>query len=322
MTLDKDDILLGLNFAGNSIYAVEAEKREGQIHLITVAESEMEYPFDFSAIGADEYVTSFANGINSLIDRVGIRSKAVRFALDRRMVLLKRLVVDRGLSDSELRQQVEWELEQLLVAPRDEYNVGFERLGPVSEKYEGVIIVAVRKAVISYLKEIFKQTPLNLTVVDVDIFAAIRSLWGDIEKASDGLSALVDFGKKSIFFTLVENGKYFLSSEISTSQSEGSDLSRLNANSEELARFVEEELLRLVQGIGDYTVPQNLQQVFLAGEGVDMEIIPHLKQRFDAAMVGLADPFSNVRQRLDAESESLTKEKPEKFLVSVGMILD
>jgi len=321
MTLDREDILLGLNFSGNNLRAVEAEKREGLVHLITVAESRMEAPFDFSAIGAEEYISQFANNINSLVDRAGIRAKSARFALERRMVLLKRLVVDHEISDVELRQQVEWELEQLLVAPRDEYNVGFERIGPVSDKFDGVIIVAVRKAIIQYLKEIFNQTPLNLTVVDVDTFAAIRALWGDIDNSAQVLAVLIDFNKKGLFFTLVENGKYFLSSEVTASQQEGVDISHLNANSEEMAGFIADELSRLLQSAGNTYDPANIQNIFVAGENVDVEVISYLKERFNTAAVALADPFSNVRQRLDAESESLTKEKPEKFLAAVGMVL-
>jgi Tfp pilus assembly PilM family ATPase len=321
MTIDKADILLGLTIIGKKLRGVEAENREGQLNIVSVAETPCEVPFDFSSISNNENIPRFARAINTLIDDAGMRAKVALFALERRMVLTKKLKVDEGLSETEIKQHIEWELEQLLISSRDEYNVAFDRLGPCEEKYENIILVAVRKKIIEYLREIFNKTALKLSMVDVDLFAAIRTFTNGLEGGPQDLSALVDFNNRGIDFTLIHNGVYLSSSELSASAFEETSAYPSEGEPEDIARMVNEEMDRLVNSSFGHGAPPHLQTIALYGDYVDRNVLKILQEQRSETHVAFADPFSSVRLRLNAEAELFTKEHPEKFLVSVGMVL-
>lgn len=321
MTIDKADILLGLTFIGKKLRAVEAENRDGQLNIVSVAETPCDIQLDFSSVSNYENIPRFAKSINTLIDEAGIRAKVALFALERRMVLTKKLKVDEGLSETELKQHIEWELEQLLISSRDEYNVAFDRLGPREEKFENIVLVAVRKKIVEYLREIFNKTALKLSMVDVDLFAATRTFAKSQERAAQELSALVDFNNRGIDFTLVHNGVYISSSELSASAFEENSAYPSEGDPEDIARMVNEEMDRLVNSSFEYGEPPSLRTIALYGDYVDRNVLKKLQEQRSESRVVFADPFSSVRLRLNAEAELLTKEHPEKFLVSVGMVL-
>jgi Tfp pilus assembly PilM family ATPase len=323
MTIDKADILLGLTFVGKKLRAVELENSDGQSNIVTVAETPCDVPFDFSSIGSNENIPRFARAVNALVDEAGVRAKIALFALERRMVLTKKLKVDEGLSETEVKQHIEWELEQLLISSRDEYNVAFDRLGPCEEKFENIILVAVRKKIIEYLREIFSKTALKLSTVDVDLFAAIRTLSKSLVGGphGHGLSALVDFNNRGIDFALIQNGLYLSSSELSASAFEENSAYPSEGEPEDIARMVNEEMDRLVSSSFEHGEPPRLQSIALYGDYVDKNVLKILQEQRGETRVDFADPFSSVHLRLNAEAELLTKEHPEKFLVSVGMVL-
>jgi len=321
MTLDKDEALLGLDIVGNSIRMVEAERQDGKLIFSNVAHATLDLPFDFYAIGNDDFIPRFASAINSLLDKAAIRARTTYFALERRMLLIKQFQMDLGLNDEDLHRQVEWELSQVLVSARDEYNVGCERLGPTSNMLESVVVAAVRKSIVLYLKEIFGQTPLKLAGIDVDLFAAIRALSNAEEDMPLGLAALVDPNERGIDFCLINQGKYLNSSEISNLRTDGDRMNFLTGSGEEIAKVVNDELIRLLENMGNSRIPKTITKVYLTGNRAESEVIPPLQKLQGDAEIVFADPFRNVEKRLSAESESLIKLHPEMFLASVGMVL-
>ncbi len=320
MAMD-DDVLLGLNVFGNKLRMVEAKKWDGQTQLQNVVEAELEVPFDFYAVGNRDLIPKFADEINNLIQESDLHVKTVNFALERRMVLIKRLTVDSSLSETELHQHIEWELEQLLVAARDEYNVGFESAAMTKSGYKNVVVVAVRKAIISYLQEIFAKTSVDLSSVDVDIFSAIRGLCGSSQDSHCGLCALVDFNERGLDFTIINNGEYITSGEIPAFRAEGGGGNLFEAPGEDVADLVNEEIARLLNTVQDSNLFGNLEKIYLAGDKADSAIIPHLQALQQNTEVQFADPFKNVGWNPLEDPPILIKESAEKFLAAVGMTL-
>jgi Tfp pilus assembly PilM family ATPase len=321
MILDQEGTLLGLDIVGNSLRLVEAENLEGKTSITAVANATLDLPFDYYAIGNEDFIPRFASAINSLIDKAGVNATIAHFALERRMLLIKRFTMDKGLSDADLRQQIEWELEQILVSSRDEYNIGCDRQILPAENFENVIVVAVRKAIILYIKEIFSKTQLKLAAVDVDLFAAIRALCASMQPNPPSLAALVDFNERGIDFGLIKDGKYAYSSEIPTLRSNGDRINYLDRSGEATGKVINDELIRLVENIGDSSTEKSLEKIFLTGDKADLEIIPHLQSLQKKAQISFADPFQNIEKRLDEEAGTLANQHPEMFLASVGMIL-
>ena len=306
------DVLLAINMVGNSLRAIEAEKSENRLTIRSVSELTMEAPFDLKRTQDPENIPVYAAAINRLVDEKSIRSKSACLAIDRRMILHKKLKVDRDLGMSQVKAQIEWEVEQLLISPRDEYNIAFERMGVIGNQYETYLVAAIRKDLISYLNDVFVRTPLALQAVDMDILAAVRGLYGYGTTRTDLLSALVDFTNTGIDVIIMKEGKYAFAAELPAYQ-EGS--------AEEIARLVSRELDRLVESHKDELITTSYESIYLAGDKADVEIIPHLQGLQDTADIRFADPFENFQLSIEAETNPLIKNKPEKFLMTAGMVL-
>jgi Tfp pilus assembly PilM family ATPase len=316
MTTSGDEHLFGLNIVGRRLKGVEAEQHLDQIGIKAVAETTLTVPFDLNVVKHEEVVAQYADAINKLLEEKSIRATTARFALDRRLILMKTVQLDRGLSDRQIQDQIEWETEQLLIAPRKEFNVGVESLGSHYGQQDVYLITAVRKQVISFLRDVFVRTPLTLSVIDVDVLAAVRGLQGKSKRRPETLAALVDFNDFGIDFTLVREGRFLCSSEISSvKEGEGEN------NSKQVAKVISDELSHLLESVKDDLLPASYDSIYLSGDNAEVEIIPHLQGMQKTADIRFADPFSSFNLFFEAESDPLIKNKPEKFIVTAGMVI-
>lgn len=320
MAWEKNDTHLGVSMTGSKLRVVESELVDGQFNLVNVAEVQLDVPFDFYVIGNEDFVQKFSNAINDVVQSRGIRASSAAFAIERRMVLLKKLLVDRNFSPEELKRHIEWETEQFIVSARSEYNIAYEKLGFFKDDLEEVVVVAARKAVVLYLKEIFYRTSLNLKILDVDLFAALRALMGDTKPNASGLAALVDYCERGVGLCVIRDGKYYTSTEVVPPR-EGSGLSRFTEVSDaEMAKTVSDELQKLLSADNLNMESDDLKTIFIAGDQISDDFVSEL-ERLQTAKVLIANPFKGLRLSLDSASEMEIQQRPERFLTGVGLAL-
>jgi Tfp pilus assembly PilM family ATPase len=312
-------IQLGLYFFGNKIRMVEARKELGTIQVVNVAEKSIETPLDFYSIENQELVPTFTNYLTALMHEATIQARRVNFALERRMAIVKRLVVDKGLSESELRHHIEWELEQLLISSRDEYNVAFEPIASTQNDFTNIVIVAVRKPVIEGLRNIFSQTPFELVKVEIDLFPTVRGILGHFGQKPKGLVAIVDLNERGIDFTLCQDGLYSISSEIPAFQSNHDQSVYSNGRDEELAIRINDELSRLFAQIENEQYNTELNSILLTGEKANPELISYLQNFQKYTHIEFANPFRHVQRKLSIAAETTVTSKADKFLVNIGL---
>ena len=321
MALDGDKVVLGTSIFGKKLRFVEAQKWDGKVQLQQAAEADLSVPLDYYAIGNRDLIPKFAEEIQNHLSENGLKAKQAQVALERRLVHLKRLQVDENLNDAEVRQHVEWELEQLLISSRDDYNVGYEEIAKTKAGFRNIVVVAVRKAIIHFLKDVFDLTPLELATVDVDLFAAIRGLRGEAAGVPQGTAALIEFHDRGVDFVLMHNGLYITSSELPTFRNEAEQEKVLDGFGEDLAILVNDELTRLLKSFDSTLIPNMLEKIFLAGEKADSSIIPYLQNFQSTAEIVFADSFKNVKWDPMRDPSIVIKESAEKFLAAVGMVL-
>jgi Tfp pilus assembly PilM family ATPase len=319
MAWETNDTHLGVSMTGSKLRVVEAELVKGQLNLVNVAEIQLDIPFDFYVIGNDDFVSKFSDAINNAVESLGIRASSAAFALERRMVLLKKLLADRNFGPQELKRHIEWEAEQFIVSARSEYNIAFEKLGFFKNHLEEVAVVAVRKAIVLYLKEIFYRTSLNLKILDVDLFAAIRALIKGIQSIESGSAALIDYCERGVELCVIRNGKYYTSTEVTPTR-ENSGLTRFTEVSDgEMAKIVFDELQKLISISGLEIGIDDLETIFVAGDHVSADFISEL-ERLQTVKVQIANPFKGLQLSLDSASEMEIQEHPERFLAGVGLV--
>lgn len=313
-----ESVKLGISFSYDTIRFIEAEEWNGRLSLTSVVQAPMPKAFDFSVISDYTYVPQIADVLDKALENFGKNISRARVALDRRMALKKSFAIDKGLSEEHIRSHIEWELEQLLIAPRDEYNVGYEHSALPNSKTDVIVFAAVRKAIVNYVEEIFKKSRLTLDTVDLDIFSSIRALNAAYRENLRGATALVEFTPAGVGLTLLLDGLYALSAELPTMI----DNVRFDAlPMAKLALAVNGELQKIVDNVEENIRVIELDRIIFSGDIKDRSIISEIQEVRPSTAVSLVKPFDEIYKQLNIESQMLIDEHGERFLSCLGMIL-
>ncbi len=313
-----EGVRIGIELARNKIRFIEAESWNGRLNITSVQQSDLPTQFDFTTIGDPGMISRFSETIDQACTGFDPQHRQARLCIDRRLVIKKTFAVDKDMAEADIRQHIEWELEQLLTAPRDEFNVGYEHTVLNLGRNDVVVFVAVRKALIHYLQEIFKKSRLELESVDLDLFASIRALRYAHGDVVHGTTALLEFNRSGIGITLLHDGGYVLSDELPAVINE-KDYTTLP--SAEVAVPLQAELHKLLQNIKDNLGILTLNRIVLAGECTDKALMSDLDHLFPRVPIIFAEPFNNSYRQLNIESQRVIDTYGQNFLSCLGMVL-
>lgn len=316
--MNNESIKLGISFSADTVRFIEAEEWNGKYNITNVVQTPLPKSFDFSIIGDQEFVPRIADLIDKTVDNFSSDISNTRVCIDRRLALKKNFAIDKGLSDKEVQDHIEWELDQVLVAPRDEYNVDFVHTSLVSARKDAVVFAAIRKAIVKYLQDIFKKSRLSLEMLDLDLFASIRALNAAYPDDLQGAAALVEFAQSGIGITFLIDGRYVFSTDIIT-LANGQRFDALSVD--ELASTIHEELQKLTENVEENFQATDLNRIYLAGTLQHKSIIDELLKLRPLVQIELAEPFRQAHKQLNIESQMLIDERGEQFMSCLGMIL-
>ncbi len=313
--MNNESLRLGISLTKNKIRFVEAEIWNDEISLLNVAEADLDTSFEMPVIRNNELVPRFATIIDNTINSSSLQASTARLSLGRRFALTKTVLLDKELEESKVRQHIEWELDQYLISPRDEHNVGFEYVSPPGIAKDIVVIVAVRKAVVKYIQEIFKKSVVSLDTIDLDIFSELRALKKGAEEIRHGLNAIVNISENGLNLVLLENGHFMISSEYLED-----DSGHLEGTSSQIAQTIHSELNNLSQKMGRQNA--QISNIYFSGESVESSVLYEVGNIYNETTVRKANPFDNVHRQLNLEAEDFIQNIPEKFVASFGMVID
>jgi Tfp pilus assembly PilM family ATPase len=315
--MENANTYIGMAFDADVIRFLEVE-RAPMLGLISAGEIALKPAFDFSTLGQPGHIGATAAAIETMVDRFNIAARQVAIALDHSMVLLKRLRIDAGLNEQELYQHIEWEMEQYLVAPRDEYHVSYERLHRDSDRFEYLVVAAVRKSLVEHLRSVFAKTRLTLQQVDVDVLLALRGLKTVTSDMTSGLAAAIQIRNNRLLLTLIKNGA-FLNLQTIPLRPEH-DLATANSErAKEVAAYINDELLRLMDALGDEVLLKTVEQVYITHRSFSSPVIAALQQQLRTAEVVLVDPLHKIQHALNVDAERLLRDRAGQFLPLIGL---
>ena len=258
--------LVGISFIDNVFNMVEVEVSGGQYHINKIAKSPMNLPFDIRQHDNEDMIAGLSDLLNRAIESNNIMFERTAFSLDSQMVLVKKVPIDAGLSDIDIKEQVHWEVEQFIKEPRDHFIIDYSHLAHQSQNDSNeLLVVAVRKAIIDLIVKIFSSTKLKLEFIDVNIFAAIRAIRANYEIQDNEKIALVDLANKGIILSLLQGGEFLLANEFIFFNEADNETNEFPTD-EELAKLIAKELRRHVL---DHKLGENIEdldRVFLFGE--------------------------------------------------------
>lgn len=306
--------LVGISICGNQLRMAEVVARSGNKNISKVASCELKVPYAYDDIRKRENITAIAREIDNLYESGGFESNRASFSLDSEKVLIRKIPVDFPVDATDMRDHALWEASQVLINPLEDYIVDFhvQKDSSGDENERIIVLVIVRKSIVDYLREIFASTKLHLRGVDVDIFAAQRVVENTYEFTEDSKVAMIDIRDKGVQFSILHYG-FFLEQAVELSTNIPEEKSERN---EFLSRMISKEMRRLILDNKLGKSMDDMQEVFVYGEGVDADIIETLVSEHDVNLHRV-NPFERITLEKAPVDPDVTKH-PEAYVASVG----
>jgi Tfp pilus assembly PilM family ATPase len=85
-------------------------------------------------------------------------------------------LVEIPVGEENILDALQWDMEQYLAAPLDEFLMDYQAVGPnANESGRVYLVAAYRRSEVDRIKAIFESTGFPLAVLDVDVFAALNA---------------------------------------------------------------------------------------------------------------------------------------------------
>lgn len=121
-------------------------------------------------------------------------------------VIIKRIMLPE-MSEEELAESIRFEAEQYVPFDIDDVNIDFQILGPKEVPGQmDVLLVAVKKDIVSEFVNVVKDAGFNPIVVDVDAFALENMYEVNYEIQQNANVALVNIGASTISMNILKGG--------------------------------------------------------------------------------------------------------------------
>lgn len=318
MAKDANRGVIGISIRDTALRMAELQPGSDEVKITKLSQGKVKAPLQFSVFKDEALTHKFAEDINRLYEISNFQAQRATFTLDSSMVSIKKVPIDTSLKGQRLQDHVYWEIEQCFINPRDEYIIDFEHVPPTpDQEYAEAIIVAVRRAVVNFLKKVFRETDLHLSAVDVDVFAAHRVLQSNYEAVRDVYTALVDLRKENLQFAIVKDKTFLLAQEVDYPLEEQAVMP--NAEEMFLPRLLSKELRRIIL---DHKLGKGVEEmnaVYLHGDNVSDQIV-HALQETHKIKIERVNPFRKIKLE-DQAADPLSQTHPEAFAVCIGAAL-
>ncbi|MBC7185822.1 MAG: pilus assembly protein PilM [Calditrichaeota bacterium] len=273
---EQEETFLGVSIGSTKLAAVELRPAEGTRAVVTGLRClRLDRELDFSPDHEDA-PAALAAAMSRLTEgRTG--TPRVALAISDRLALVKCMPVDRGMEKEALAEHMRWEVEQLLVAGRDEYRVDSSHVAMPGGGQDRLVVVAIRKPIIEFLKSASQRAGLRLVAIDLDLFAGVRAVTHNHQLGPGSTTAVLRLLPEVATVAYLRDGEFF--------DLEETALPERGPRDESFARELWEGLERK-SGNG------KVERLLVYGTGCE-ELAPVL-QRHCAFPVEVVNPFQRL----------------------------
>jgi len=311
--------MLGVVFKEDKLKIVEIERSTGnQYRINRIIEGALDFPFTLESILENKHALDFATNLREYVDKYGFNTQGAAFSLSSDFVIVKNYPYDINFSDKEIVDQVDWEVKQFIYSDDDAYIINFQKIiSSHNTAQKEMIIVAVREAVVDFIKSVFKQARLRLQILDTDVFAAMRAIKINYELRDCAICALVGIDTHKIQITIIDSGEFYYTQQVRLKLDSAE--SRIVIN-DDIVKMISKELKRIIldRKIGDKI--EDLTRVFIYGESVQEDMLKVLQNTYNVR-IDRANPFRQLRFVQNVAVDKNIWSKPETFTVCVGSAL-
>ncbi|MCA9742625.1 MAG: pilus assembly protein PilM [Deferribacteres bacterium] len=306
--------LIGMSLRDDSLKMTEVTFGDSRT-VTNVAESATRVPFSFESIEDRSTISILRDDINTLYETSGFSSNQIALSIDSDFVLIKKIPIDATLQQDELREHINWEISQLMINDLDHFIIDYEVLDESQRMShtKQIIVVSIRKSIVEYVRDIFADTDLRLNTIDVDVFSAQRMITDGSVFSPDQKIALIDIRNKNLQFSILHHG-FYLVVEVPYPMDEGVEMN--TDKDEHMARIISKELRRIILDNKLGKSIEDMNEVFLYGDGVEDGIVEQLSQAHNVNLHRF-NPFEKLTLSDSLNSVEITNH-PESFVISLG----
>lgn len=310
--------IVGVSIRDTALRLTEVSRANREIKVTRLAQGRARVPLHFSSFKDASLINKFAEDINRLYEVSDFQARHAVISLDSSLVAIKKIPVDVSLKGARLKDHVDWEVEQCVINPVADYSVAYEYYEPGREQENAEVVVAiVRKTVINFVKDIFRNTDLRLRAVDVDVFAAQRVVQENYQAPENGFIVLVDVRKENLQISLLKNDKFLVAQDIDYSLEDQNDAAHMDHDY--LARVIFKELRRLILDNKIGKDVEDMSAIYIYGDHVTARMVETL-QNGHHLPIERANPFLRLKTA-NLAGASAWQDNPETFMTSVGAAL-
>lgn len=300
--------IIGLDIGSSYIKAVQLKDTRSGYELEL---------FDFLPISPELIVEGsiidsirLTDALKELIRKAKIKTKdAVISISGHSAVIIKRISLP-DMTEEELSESIKFEAEQYIPFGIEDVNIDFQILGPREEPGQmDVILVAVKKEIISDYVNVVNEAGLNTVIVDVDAFA-LENMYGiNYEIEADSHVALINVGASTINMNILKGGV----SAFTRDSSVGSNIHTEALQREFNISYEEAERLKKGEAIEKVT-PEEAQPIIM---NASEEIISEIKRSMDFFMG--SSPSAYIKEIILSGGCALIKGFPELLSERIGI---
>ncbi len=322
MSESTGDVHYGLFLKENNFKLVEIEmSSSGQHRINRIIQTDLDSSLNTDSIQNDHEVVEIGKQIREIIDVFKIKLQNSVFALECPFAFIKKIPVDADLSEDELIDQIDWEVKQFSYSPDDEFIVDFQRLNGSGEKnIEQIIVVSIRERIVQQLRKIFVSGKISIGVIELDVFAVIRSIKANYELKAGEIIALVGIDPNGIQITVVKNKEFILTQRILPDILNETQDEFKSTSESQISKIISKELKRIIldNNLGEDI--ESLQRIFLYGDMVKDVIVENLQNSYNVR-IDKTNPFRKLFIGPKVSVDEKVWSHPETFAVCVGSAL-
>ena len=340
--------MLGLDISSSSVKLVELGRdKAGNLVLERCAIEPLERGWFVD--GNVEKFDEVAEAVRKLVKKSGTKTKSVAMALPPSAVITKKIILQGGMSDLELEQQVEAEANQYIPFPLDEVSLDFCVVGPSASSVGDieVLIAASRREKVQDIQGLAEAAGLTPVIVEVESYAArlaagrlIENLPGqgaglivalfEIGAMTTSMQVMRDeevlydrdqaFGGAQLTQLIVR--QYGFSQEEAESKKRSGELPD-DYEATVLKPFIDtmvQELGRALQFFFTSTQHNRVDYIMLAGGSAALPALTNAVTQHTSFPCSLLNPFDGMEIGEGVRLKRMTREAPS-YLTSCGLAL-
>ena len=208
------EIYLGISFSSGNIHFTELLCESSKIKLEYTETVDVDFDFeeDLSKYKSNnKALTNISSEIQKYLNKRACRFEKISLTIGTSQAFMLIVPIEFSEGKQSLNSKIYWELSNYFPDNYNDFIINTYRLNKIMpcSNTDEFLIIAVLKNTLEFVKRIFKLCNINLSIVDIDHFAAEHNLRKNNDsKLADKNVMLIGLKQGRFDFGIISNKKY------------------------------------------------------------------------------------------------------------------